>query len=133
MPLSPRSKQRKQTRQTYQAYRNRIEELREYGEDEGVAINQASERDFWSFVKSLPVASRKGSLVLMDNGNLRALWKGKQESHLGLQFLGDRMVEYVIFKRRKRARKISRVAGADTFDGIRRQIESFELSALLGP
>ena len=86
------SKQRKLTRRTYKAYRDRIEELRGYGEDEGVTVNEASEKDFWAFVKSLS-ASRKGSLVLMDNGNLRALWKGEQESHLGLQFLGDRMVE----------------------------------------
>ena len=125
------SKQRKLTRRTYKAYRDRIEELRGYGEDEGVTVNEASEKDFWAFVKSLS-ASRKGSLVLMDNGNLRALWKGEQESHLGLQFLGDRMVEYVIFKRRKRARKVSRVAGADNFDGIKRQIDSFELYSMLG-
>jgi len=125
------SKQRKLTRKTYQAYRSRIAELREYGEDEGVAINKASEKDFWDFVRSLP-SVRRGSLVLMDNGNLRALWKGEQESQLGLQFLGGRMMEYVIFKRRKRAKNVSRVAGADTFDGVRRQIEAFELYAMLG-
>ena len=114
-----------------QTYRNRIAELREYGVEDGVTINPASEKDFWAFVKSLP-AARPGSLVLMDNGNLRAVWKGEQGSHLGLQFLGCRMVEYVIFKRRPRAKHVSRVAGADTFDGIKRQIDAFELSALLG-
>ncbi len=121
---------RRIARQTREAYRNRIEELREYGEEDGVTINPASERDFWAFVKSLP-AARKGSLVLTDSGNLRALWRGEQESHLGLQFLGGREVQYVIFKRRKRARKISRVAGADTFDGIKRQMEAFDLFPLL--
>lgn len=114
-----------------QTYRSRIAELREYGIEDGVIVNPASEKDFWSFVKSLP-AARPGSLVLMDNGNLRAVWKGEQGSHLGLQFLGRRMVEYVIFKRRPRAKQVSRVAGADTFDGIKRQIAAFELSALLG-
>lgn len=114
-----------------QTYRNRIAELREYGVEDGVIVNPASEKDFWAFVKSLPTA-RPGSLVLMDNGNLRAVWKGERGSHLGLQFLGRRMVEYVIFKRRPRASKVSRVAGADTFDGIKRQIDAFELSALLG-
>ena len=114
-----------------QAYRSRIEELREYGEDEGVIVNEASEKDFWAFVKTLP-ASRKGSLVLMDNGNLRALWKGERESHLALQFLGGREIQYVIFKRRKRAKNVSRVAGTDTFDGIKRHIDAFELSEILG-
>ena len=121
----------KLSRETYQTYRNRIAELREYGVEDGVTINPVSEKDFWAFVKSLP-AARPGSLVLMDNGNLRAVWKGEQGSHLGLQFLGRRMVEYVIFKRRPRASKVSQVAGADTFDGIKRQIDAFELSALLG-
>ena len=124
-------RQGKLTPKARQTYRNRIAELREYGVEDGVTVNLASEKDFWAFVKSLP-AARPGSLALMDNGNLRAVWKGKGESHLGLQFLGGRMVEYVIFKRRPRAGKVSRVAGADTFDGIKRQIDAFDLSALLG-
>ena len=120
----------KLSRETYQTYRNRIAELREYGVEDGVTINPVSEKDFWAFVKSLP-AARPGSLVLMDNGNLRAVWEGKGESHLALQFLGGRMIQYVIFKRRPRASKVSRVAGADTFDGIKRQIDAFELKALV--
>lgn len=130
MSLASDSRRRKLTRETYQAYRSRIAELRECGDNEGVTINEASEKDFWAFVKSLPFA-RRGSLVLMDNGNLRALWRGEQESQMGLQFMGDRMVEYVIFKRRKRARKVSRVAGADTFDGVKPQIDTFELNTLV--
>ena len=113
-----------------QTYRNRIAELREYGIEDGVTVNPASEKDFWSFVKSLP-AARPGSLVLMDNGNLRAVWEGKGESHLALQFLGDQMIQYVIFKRRPGASKVSRVTGADTFGGIMRQIDAFELKSLV--
>ena len=124
------TKQRKAARQTYQAYRRRIAELREYGDDEGVAINEASEKAFWNFIKFLP-ATREGALFLMDNGNFRVIWKGPDESHLALQFLGGREIQYVIFKRRKRAKNISRVAGADSFDGIKRQIDSFELAALV--
>ena len=71
------------------------------GEAEGVTISAASEKDFWDFVKSLP-AARKGSLVLMENGNLRAVWEASDDSHLALQFRGDRMIQYVIFKRRPR-------------------------------
>ena len=113
-----------------QTYRSRIAELREYGIEDGVIVNPASEKDFWAFVKSLP-ATRPGSLVLMDNGNLRAVWKGGRGSHLGLQFLGGRMIQYVIFKQRPGASKVSRVTGADTFDGIKRQIDAFELKSLV--
>ena len=124
------TKHRKLTRQTYQAYRDRIAELREAGREEDIEVNEASEKAFWNFIKSLP-ANREGALFLMENGNFRVIWKGPNESHLALQFLGGRDVQYVIFKRRKRATKVSRVAGADTFDGIKRQIDSFELNALV--
>ena len=123
-------RQGKLTLKARQTYRERIAELREYGVEDDVTVNPASEKDFWAFVKSLPNA-RPGSLVLMDNGNLRAVWEGKGESHLALQFLGGRMIQYVIFKRRPRAGKVSRVAGADTFDGIKRQIDAFELKSLV--
>jgi len=113
-----------------QTYGNRIAELREYGAEDGITLNPASKKDFWSFVKSLP-ATRSGSLVLMDNGNLRVVWKGDQGSHLGLQFLGGQMIQYVIFKRRPGASKVSRVTGADTFGGIMRQIDAFELKSLV--
>lgn len=130
MPLAPDSKQRKLTRQTYQAYRRRIAELREAGKDEDLEVNEASEKAFWDFIKSLP-ATREGSLFLMENGNFRVIWKGPKESHLALQFLGGREIQYVILKRRKRAKQTSRVAGTDTFDGIKRQIDTFELNTLV--
>ena len=125
------TKERKLARRTYQAYRNRIAELLEAGEEEDIAVNEASEKAFWNFIKSLP-AAREGALFLMENGNFRVIWKGHNESHLALQFLGGREIQYVIFKRRKRAREVSRVAGADTFDGIKRRIDAFELSEILG-
>ena len=124
------SKQRKLLRRTSRAYRDRIAELREAGREEDIEVNDASERDFWAFIKSLP-ATREGALFLMENGNFRVIWEGPKESHLALQFLGGREIQYVIFKRRKRAKQVSRVAGADTFEGIKRQIEAFELNTLV--
>lgn len=126
MPTNLKDQKRKLLRKTCQAYKARIMELREAGEEEGIEVNESSERDFWAFIRVLP-AIREGALFLMENGNFRVIWKGPDESHLGLQFLGNREIQYVIFKRRKRARKVSRVAGADTFDGVRRQIEGFRV------
>ena len=51
--------------------------------------------------------------------------------HVALQFLGGGHVQYVIFKRRPGAAKVSRVAGTDTFDGIKRQVEAFDLNQLV--
>ena len=122
--------QAKEAQVDLQAYRVRIEALRRDAEQDGYRLNAASERDFWQFIRAEPFI-RKGNLVLMDNGNLRASWKGEHGAHIGLQFLGGRTVQYVIFKRRTAAGLISRVAGRDSFDGVKRQIQAFELRPLL--
>ena len=113
-----------------QAYRARISTLREAAMQEGDCLNYASEFYFWHFVNSEPLL-RKGNLVLVDNGNLRAIWKDGQGTHLGLQFLDDGMIQYVIFKQRVAKLPPSRVAGRDTADGIWRQIRSFDLASLI--
>ena len=69
----------------------------------------------------------------MKNGNLRAVWDDDNDGdrHVALQFLGGGHVQYVIFKRRPGVVKVSRVAGADTLDGIRRQVQAFDLNPLV--
>ena len=113
-----------------QAYRNRIESLRSDAALDGFLVNKASERDFWSFVKSMPFA-QEADVVLVDNGNLRAIWDREDGTHLGLQFLGNRTLQYVIFRRRQGSSNISRVAGRDTFEGVSQQVQAFGLKPLL--
>ncbi len=115
---------------TSRAYRSRIKALCADAADEGYSLRSESERGFWEFIKGKP-RLRRGSLVLMDNGNLRAVWKNDQGAHVGLQFLGEGMVQYVIFKRRNGAQPISRATGRDTLDGFRCQIDAFQLKSLL--
>ena len=112
------------------AYTARIKALRTAAAQDGYELSSESERDFWKFVFAGPQI-RRGLLVLMDNGNLRATWKDETGARLGLQFLGGQMVQYVIFKRRETTLPISRVAGRDTFAGLKRQIDAFELHPLL--
>ena len=115
-----------------EGYLRRIAELRGYGAEEGIAINAASEGDFWAFIGTMPSARRAG-LALTDEGNLRAVWDDDHDDdqHLALQFLGNGMVQFVIFRRRSGESKVARVAGRDTFDGIRRQIDAFDLHSLV--
>ena len=117
-------------RTKYDAYMSRIKLLKDEAVHDGYVLNLASEVDFRHFVRSAPQI-RKGNLVLMDNGNLRAIWKDGHEARLGLQFLGGRMVQYVIFKRRKKQQPISRVTGRDSLEGFERLIHAFELHSLL--
>lgn len=119
-----------QARGVHQEYVIRIEALRSDAILDDFDVNKESEENFWSFFESVPFAS-KADVVLLENGNLRAIWGGEDSSHLGLQFLGDSMVQYVIFRRRKRGGHISRVAGRDTFEGIKKQVQNFKLDAFL--
>ena len=129
--LSGRPSQGVQTsRDILQAYTQRIDDLRKYGLEDGIFLDEASEEDFWAFMTSEGF-TRKAGLALMDNGDLRAVWKDADGSHLGLHFLGNQEVNYVIFKRRPGAEQVSRVAGNDTFDGIKKQIHAFELASLV--
>lgn len=137
LPRSPRDRltaehieKDQQAWTTFEEYKTRINMLRDLAEEEGCYLSKLSEKDFWKFVKSEPFI-RKGNLVLLDNGNLRVAWKDDQGEHLGLQFLGSQMAQYVIFKRRKHQRKISRVVGRDDLEGIRRQIQAFDLQSLV--
>ena len=75
-----------QLRTKYNAYMSRMGLLRDEAERDGYALNLASEIDFRQFVRFAPDI-RKGNLVLMDNGNLRAIWRDEQGARLGLQFL----------------------------------------------
>ncbi len=113
-----------------QAYSARIDILRRYARDDGYDVNSKSEADFWHFLKSVPNC-RRGNLVLVDNGNLRAMWRDELGNQLGLQFLGDGMLQYVVFTQRPSAKAVSRVTGRDTFEGIMKQVNAFNLDSLL--
>ena len=124
------TEKKREFKQVWQAYRSRIEYLRREAELDGIIVNEESERDFRSFFRSMPVL-RKAGVILMDNGNLRAVWRGEHKSRLGLQFLGDQSVEFVIFKRRQAAKEVSRAAGFDTLNGFKKQIHAFDLKTLV--
>ena len=119
-----------QANNTRQAYTQRIEELHNEAALDGIEVSRTSERDFWSFVR-LGDPDRRAGVVLLDNGNFRAVWEAHDASHVGIQFLGDGRAEYVIFSRRPATTEISRVTGIDTLDGIKRQIHASDLISLV--
>ena len=118
------------TRQAEAAYRERIKELIIDASFDGICLNKDSERDFWDFLKPQGFFM-KGKLYLLDNGNIRALWKNEIGEQIGLQFLGNKTAQYVIFKHRSETNMISRVCGRDSIKGIRHQIEAFDLDNLI--
>ena len=116
--------------QRHGTYQKRIGALARFGVDEGISLNEDSESDFWTFERAAGF-TRPAGFALMDSGNLRAVWKGDNEDHLGIHFLGDHTANYVIFKKRAGTRQTSRVAGNDTLEGVRKQIRAFDLASLV--
>ena len=116
--------------QTRQGYARRIEQLRGYADEDGIFVNNASVRDFWSFVR-LGDPDRRAGVMLLDNGNCSAVWQDDDANHVGIEFFGNRLAEYVIFSRRPATTEISRVTGIDTLEGIERQIHAFDLTSLI--
>lgn len=90
-------------------------------EDEGIVFNDTSEQDFWEFMRSIPY-TLKADIVVTDSGNLRAVWRGDGVKHVGLQFLGGRWIEYVMWKRLTGSMNIWTKAGRDTFEGVKELI-----------
>lgn len=105
------------------AYLKRIEWLRNEGVCEQITLNDSSVRDFLSFIDAASYSLR-ASLVLVDNGNIRALWKLTGEDRIGLQFQGDGNASFVIFKRPASGVATSRIYGLDTLDGVRARIRA---------
>lgn len=112
------------------AYQERIHELAKYGAEDGTAINPESQGDFGAFIEQRP-RWRKGLTELLNNGNLRAVWKDGAGNHLGLQFLGGQKLEYVIFRRRPNPGEKLKEAGRDTFAGIYQRVEQPDLLRLV--
>ena len=117
---------------TVSAYDDRISVLEEQAYAEGYYLNSGSKETFQDFFRNNPLI-RLGYLVLLENGNLRAVWKGRNASHIGLQFLVNGHIQYVLFKQRHPDLPVSRAYGRDTPSGILQQISALQLGEILYP
>ncbi len=114
----------------YEMYLSRLEYLKNEAAFENCMLNNRSHQDFKKFVNSMPNI-RKGILVLLENGNLRLIWRDGQDTQLGLQFLGEEMIQYVFLNRRELGQPIAYTHGTDHLDGIQHQIEASKIDSLL--
>lgn len=122
---------RERTELSRRQYEERIKHLRELAkEEEDLDLNPQSEKDFWLFIKSIPMI-RKGGLVLLDNGDLRALWKDDDGARIGLQFRGGGEVEYVIFSKGLLAGDEKHEYGRGDFELVKGQIKDYNLWSLV--
>ncbi|MCY4152017.1 MAG: hypothetical protein OXE94_07255 [Aestuariivita sp.] len=124
------SKPRDNFLDTVNAYNHRISVLEEQAADEGIFLNSRSRETFQVFFRSNPMI-KLGELYLLENGNLRAIWKGDGASHVGLQFLENGLIQFVLFKQRHPDVPVSRRYGRDTPSGVLAQIFELKLDKVL--
>jgi len=125
-------KKQQATRTARQAIQSRISALRADARSESEPFSTASEREFFRFLDAFSFL-RTPLIALYDNGNIRALWENECGEQIGLQFLGNGQIQYVIFVRRADSTTISRSAGRDSFGGMQQQIASTGLLKLIVP
>ena len=109
-----------------QPYSDRLSELEEYARADGYSLDIGSKATFAKFLELLSNV-RRPRLILMENGNLRAMWRRQEDFQIGLQFLDNNQVQFVIFRPRADSDEISRAYGRDSLEGIARLIKAFDL------
>jgi hypothetical protein len=108
----------------------RIGELKRLGSEEGLPWSTASEEDFWAFMWAQPTLREPG-LILMDSGNLRAMWRDASGEQVGLEFRGYSQVYFVFFARRAEGPVMARSAGEDSIARIGEKIAADNLTGLV--
>jgi len=103
--------------------RERIQFLCVEAEIDHVPFSVGSYDDFVSFLLEVQ-PNVCPALFLHDDGNLRALWCNKDREQVGLKFLGDGNVQFVIFKRPSKDDQMVDVAGTDAKPNIMAHIKA---------
>lgn len=112
--------------------RRRIRELDDFARSEGFRVNPASQRTFWRFLGRSAFGTEPG-LVLLDNGNLRATWGDMRPTHVGLQFLPNDQIQYVVFARPASSPNVMRGRGRAGITNLPKLLDSYGVADLLDP
>ena len=116
--------------ETIRAYEDRLGFIEKIGLTEGIELNINSETDFWEFIDASQF-SRQAELVFIGEGNIRAIWEDEDENFLGLHFLGNRRIIYVVFKQHPDGKDITTETGVESFEGTKEKIFQFGLTHLV--
>ena len=119
-----------QARDRFAKYQDRIDYLKLEAGLEGSCVNAKSEEGFYLFLERNPELGLT-SLVLTDEGNLRAVWKAPDQFRFAVEFNADETLQFVVFRKRSGFSYVSRVTGTDTMKGVEQLIDVFELRQML--
>jgi hypothetical protein len=116
--------------QMFLAIRTRIRELEKIlKEEDGSSLSQNSVDEFYTFME-LAGATRRPRIFVPGNGNLQAVWKDDETNQVGVHFLGNGEVHFVLSHSYPEGPSMSSI-GVDRLRDIVRRIESHDLLRLL--
>jgi len=105
-----------------------VEELRQHAAEEGEAFSEESAAAALRFCHEL-AADHEPAIFLMANGNLRAVWQNDARDQVGIQFMLQGLLQYVIL--RDRDGMTLKALGEDvSHDKVRHIVEIQELMGL---
>lgn len=117
-------------RDDWQEYVNRLRFLQIYAQSEDEPFSQSSLEDLDKFICDIRPVKRP-FLFLHENGNLRAVWRNEKSEQIGLEFLGNGAVQFVIFASRAGRSDMARINGVDVVNKISAQIRVLNVEHLL--
>jgi hypothetical protein len=120
----------KKERETRSQIEDRLRELHVDALRNAEPFSDSSLADLRSFLDSLSLIERP-AIFLLDDGNLRAVWRNAANEQVGLQFLGKGVVQFVMFVKRQQPPIMSRAAGTDALANMRSRIEGNDCARLL--
>jgi hypothetical protein len=122
--LGEQLRERELQRNLVFALQLRIGELKGLGAEEDLPWSKASESDFLQFLSSSRSTLKEPGLVLMDNGNLRAVWRNAAGEQVALEFRGYGRIYYVLFARQAGGPQMSRSTGDAALERIAERVAS---------
>ena len=105
----------------------RIDFLRAEAADDGCTYEPRSADALMSFVQDAGI-TRMPAIVLMQNGNLRAVWQDPARDQIGIQFFADGQLQFVIL--RDRGGVTYKTMGVEPADMISRHVWTLDLIGL---
>ena len=113
-----------------EGYEARVAFLQQEARSEGFDLSAASRRDFESVALGAREV-RRAELVLLPSGNLRAFWEDKKGTQLGLQFMGEDVVQYVLLRRGEGAKSPRHAVGRVSLERLEQRLTELGLRSLL--
>lgn len=107
----------------------RLAQLEQLAEEEGVTVNADSRSDLLAFLNDLS-SGKVPAIFLLESGSLRCVWRTEDREQVGIEFLGNRAIRYVLLANRGE-RAQSRSVGLDDVDHILQQVTAMGLAHLI--